>query len=183
MKIALLIGHRSGSQGARSVKNISEYAFWYTYLHAMLPLFPNVHTYKIFERLDSDGRGYRERMRRVGRRAGEWGAELIVSCHFNASSNAKAEGFEVLCTRNHMSKMYASMMLSAMDDNLYGDSRGVRVVQNDPRERGSGFLYKTPMPAILIEPFFGTNREDWHSALKDGNLYGVFRDFFTRIGG
>lgn len=181
MKIALLIGHRKSAQGVRSVKRISEYAYWYTYLHAIVHHFPKKHEYRVFERLDSDGLGYRERMQNVGKRADAWGADLIVSHHFNGSISPKAEGHEVLCSRSSRSKRYAQMMSDSFADAQFGINRGVKVIENDPNVRGSGFLYKTPMPAILVEPFFGTNHEDWMHATRSGNLFRAFEKFYKKL--
>ena len=181
MKIALLIGHRSGAQGARSTNGISEYAFWYTFLHTIVEFLPPQHTYRVFERRNSDGRGYRERMKSVGKRAAEWGAELIVSFHFNAALSPKAEGFEVLCTTGAASRRYAAQMLACFDDHLAGKNRGLKIVRNEKHLRGSGFLYETPMPAILVEPFFGTNREDFQRGTQGGRLATALMDFMDRI--
>jgi len=178
MKIALLIGHRVSSQGARSVKRISEFAFWYTFLHTIVHVLPSHHRYRVFERLDSDGRGYRERMKSVGKRAQEWGADLIISFHFNASRNVKAEGFEVLCPEDdYISEAYALDMLSCFEEHLRTPNRGLKRVPNDPDVRGSGFLYQTPMPSILVEPFFGTNWEDFKNATQEGRLAAALIDF------
>ena len=181
MKIALLIGHRSGAQGVRSVKEISEYAYWYTFLHTIVGFLPGRHEYMVFERYNRDGRGYRERMKRVGKRAQAWGAELIISFHFNGSINPKAEGFEVLCTTGAASRRYAAQLLSNFDAHLFGDNRGLKVVENDRRKRGSGFLYETPMPAILAEPFFGTSWEDFKSGTQDGRLASALISFLEQI--
>ena len=168
MKIALLIGHRKSKQGNRSVKKISEFAYWYTFLHTVVYFFPKKHEYRVFERLDSDGRGYKERMKAVGGRAKEWGADVIISFHFNSFFSPKAEGFEVLCTKNQRSRALANDFLMCMDQAGTGDNRGVKVVRNDPNVRGSGFLYKTPMPAILVEPFFGSNFQDFKLGTTTG---------------
>ena len=179
MKIALVIGHRSESQGAKSVKRISEYAYWYTWLHLAKHFFPDAHQYRVFERNDMDGRGYRERMRKLGKRIDEWGADIAISFHFNAAQNVKAEGFEVLCTTNTPSQLYARLMAGIMDEHLYGDNRGIKTVRRS--DRGGGFLYGTRAVAILLEPFFGTNREDWQSGTERDGVFKALEMFFESI--
>jgi len=182
MKIALLIGHRSGSQGVRSWNKISEYAFWYTYLHTIKAFLPKQHKYVVFERLDDDGDGYRERMETIGDRLDSEMVDLVVSFHFNSFESSTADGFEVLCSNNLSSQFFARSMIVALDNHLFGDNRGYKIVPNDPTKRASGFLYKTIFPAILVEPFFGSSPEDMASVVKNPErLYGALCEFFENI--
>jgi N-acetylmuramoyl-L-alanine amidase len=182
MKIALLIGHRSGSQGARSWNKISEYAFWYTYLHTIKAFLPDQHEYVVFERLDEDGSGYRERMKTLGSRMEMEEIDLVVSFHFNSFRNSKVEGFEVLCNTTLASQLYAKSMCEALDNHLSGDNRGFDIVPDDPEIRASGFLYKTLPNSILVESFFGSSPEDMASVVKNPErLFGALSEFFDGI--
>ena len=180
MRIGLVIGHRRGAQGANSVDLISEYAFWKTYLHTIISQLPEHHEYKIFERYDSDGRSYSQRIASVVENVNNWDADLVISFHFNSAGNENAEGYEILTTNYSVSKKYASDLLSWFDNELSGDNRGNKVLNG--RGRGYGFLKPTHMPSMIVEPFFGSSRADWDSFLDNiDGFTNSLKNFFNNL--
>ena len=180
MKIALVIGHRGGSRGARTVNGIFEYDMWFTYLHTIISTLPTQHEYKIFERYDNDGNKYSTRIRKLVNRVNEWEADIAMSFHFNASDNKNAEGFEVLTTNYWKSKSYANTLLNIFDVNLFGDNRGNKIISSGGR--GYHFLRPTHMPSMIIEPFFGSSESDCKNFFFDiGNFTDSLKVFLEQL--
>ena len=92
------------------------------------------------------------------REANAWGADLYVEIHLNCSSNPTANGTEVLiCPGSSSSAAYAKRVNDSICKEL----------GTFDRTYGTGYkesylivLFKTIMPAILIEPLFVGNTGD-----------------------
>ncbi len=87
-------------------------------------------------------------------------AECCVELHFNAAAH-QASGFETLVATSEKGKQLGGCLQSEMEKLFVGEhNRGVKIRQRN--ERGSGWLYKTPCPAAIVEPFFASNIDSWN---------------------
>lgn len=87
--------------------------------------------------------------------ANSWGADYFVSIHTNASSQASANGTEVLVyTEPSRAANLAEDILENLTNITGLASRGVK------ERPGLYVLRKTNMPAVLVELGFITNRAD-----------------------
>lgn len=113
---------------------------------------------KIFIR---DGRlSYGSAMRKHGKNIDAYGADVAIELHFN-SAGATATGAEFICCSSSGAKVARSIadswkvyypdMVLRRDDGVYMRTNG----------RGSGFCRSPKCPAIVYEPFFGSNPKDW----------------------
>lgn len=157
--IALIIGHDMNSGGAVTVNGVNEYSTWFTYLNTILTFLPQGNQYKVFER--------RNGLEKLVRDVNDYRADIAISFHFNSSSNSKANGFEVLSSGYPSSMMLSRAFLDGYKTSIR--NRGIKVRKLG--EDGGYFLNKTNMPAILLEPFFGSNRKDCHLFFRDINLF------------
>lgn len=111
------------------------------------------------------GNGYRDSMRWLGSYLQSRNAKLAVELHFNASSGG-ASGHEWL----HWGSSEKSERLAhAVNDEFKlafpaMKARGVKAKTSS--DRGAEFLRLTKCPAIICEPFFGDNTEDWRIATE-----------------
>lgn len=85
--------------------------------------------------------------------------DIILSLHFNAAS-ASAHGTEMLHHEgSHNGERLAKNLQKEVLKALGTRDRGVKGrVKGD---RGSSLLRNTAAPAVILEPFFGTNTSDW----------------------
>ena len=159
-KIALLVGHRKGSQGAFGNAGISEWNFNRELVKEVVKAAENLDAeLKIFYRKD-EGSGYTERIKEVHREIDAWGADITISFHFNAALNANANGHEVLhCASSQKSGEYAEIMNNIFNRNLNNRDRGVK--PKTMEDRGGGFLCRGKSHCILIEPFFAYYQNEY----------------------
>lgn len=101
------------------------------------------------------------------------GGDLLISLHSNAHGDGtvftSAQGWEIFCY-----KMAGESLKLA--EKIYAESKVLKLVDRGVKD-GSAFavIRDTPMPAVLIETGFHTNREDL-AKLKDS----AFRDKAAR---
>jgi hypothetical protein len=151
----------------------SEWRFW----HGVAPMVSRAlrsgHGLRAVIVDDYGARGYTEAMRWLGGELRALGSiRLAVELHFNAAS-ATANGHEWLHWPGSANgRRLATQMHLAMGEAFPGiRARGVKT---PIAGRGDGFLRWTPCPAVIAEPFFGSNRADWrHVGWQQERLAGA----------
>ncbi len=106
------------------------------------------------------------------REANEWGADIFVSLHTNASTNPSANGSEVLVYRDSgVAYELAQDILREMTRITGLRSRGVI------ERPGLYVLRRTNMPAVLVEMGFITNTYEAELMAYSPNLFalGIYR--------
>lgn len=152
MKIAIVVGHNSKSQGAVRVTDGRTEFDWNGELAALIQAHDPANV-RVFRR--EHGGGYSAEIDRVYRQVDNWGAAVSIELHFNASANAKANGGETLSSGTKASMALAMAVRSRIAGVLGNTDRGVRVVGR--HDRGGRSLWQGRAPAILTEPYFGSN--------------------------
>lgn len=165
--IAICIGHsRSGDRGAESVDGTTEWDFNRTLGKIVVArLMAAGRSAILIDRYE--GRGYTSAMRWLGGYLKKLGATTALELHFNSSDNPKASGFEYLhhedSGRGHDLAIALTDFQRARFPRAF--SRGVKYISK--RGRGWAFLNLTPCPAVICEPFFGSNPEEWAAYKAD----------------
>lgn len=164
-KIALVIGHNSKAQGAiRITDKRTEYDFNEQLARAIMAVSPQ--HFKIFKRTAGAG----EIARCYGQISGlEFGGTLEL--HFNSHGNTTATGTETLTSGTTKSLRFAKAVQAAMVGALGLRDRGLITMGKDAPagSRGKASLWAGVPPAILIEPFFGSNPSDCAAADRHFN--------------
>lgn len=160
MKVAICVGHsRDGDDGAESVSGITEWSYNHTlagFLKEALRL-RGIQS-EIFDHYK--GSGYTAAMRDVAAQVAQYDADIALELHFN-SADASANGFEYLFwhSSNKGARLAASL-ISTHSKGLPGfKNRGPKPI--DANDRGGSFLRLTDCPAVICEPFFGSNDKEW----------------------
>ena len=156
--IGLAIGHsRTGDSGAYTVgkPSVSEKKFNSDLVQLITPKLKV--PYKVYD--DYKASSYVGAMNYVSRKMKQDSVTACIELHFNAAG-AKATGHEWLYWETSRGgKTLANKLKQAMDA-AYPDltSRGIK--GRGRGHRGALFLRKTPCPACIAEPFFGSNLSD-----------------------
>ena len=155
MTIAITVGHRQSSQGARNTDGVTEWTGNAPICQAIAEHLTSWgHIADVLYRPDSPD-GMVLLVAQLNRR----GYDVAVELHFNSFSSAAATGSEVLY--HHASQdglLLALSVQTRMVDALGLPDRGVKRIYD--RERGWSYLSGTSMPAIIVEPYFGSNPGD-----------------------
>lgn len=107
------------------------------------------------------GPGYGGAMSWLAQAAAKAGAILAVELHFNSADNPEARGFEFLHWKSsEAGRRLAQAFIDSMTAHFpQSHSRGVKPIAKG--ERGWHFLAMTECPAVILEPFFGSNASEW----------------------
>jgi N-acetylmuramoyl-L-alanine amidase len=153
-KLAIVVGHNIRSQGAVRKDN-GETEFVYNSRLAEI-IKQKASDYglnvEIFKR--TPGRG---EIARVYQQVDFWNADASIELHFNSFGNPSASGTETLSSGSSRSLKLAEEVQMEMVETLGLTDRGILV--RNRRTKGKGYLslVSGKAPAILIEPFFGSN--------------------------
>ena len=135
--------------------------------------------YKIYDNYEFST--YSSAIRNVARKMKCDGVKAAIELHVNAASPA-ATGHEWLYWHSSKGGLKLATVLKDEMDKAYPDlaSRGVKPRQS--RQRGSAFLRETHCYAVIGEPFFGTNVEEWRMINNNrGKLAGVYARAITKF--
>ncbi|WP_299114959.1 N-acetylmuramoyl-L-alanine amidase [uncultured Winogradskyella sp.] len=156
---ALVVGHRQSQKGARMLlNNVFEFDFNSEIAEAVKQKVKKANVKIVFR--DDTSNGYT----RLPAKINALQPKFIVSLHFNASGNSRANGTEMLYY--HSSKKGYKMALIMQRHVL--EALGLRnrfTKKVKVTERGGHLLKYTAAPCIITEPFFGTNSHDEQTAI------------------
>lgn len=157
-KIALVVGHNAAAQGAvRATDGRTEFDWCGSLAAAVLACQPG--QYKVFRR--PAGLGYGAEIRTVYADVDAWGADASVELHFNGGPD-DATGTETLTSGSARSRILAGHIQTGMCGALGLRDRGM--ITRGKTDRGGASLFAGRAPAVLIEPYFGSNRADCAAA-------------------
>ena len=149
MRIALVIGHYENDKGAHSKHlNESEWDMWYNFYESHLIGFGDIF-------IHSNNSSYSRRQDETAKKTKDY--DLVFEMHFNAASES-AHGVEALVYAGNEKMIgVGQFFCNAIEAFMGYRNRGVKEISSG---NGFGFLSKTKGDAILLEPFFGSNKKD-----------------------
>lgn len=117
-----------------------------------------------------EGAGYSAAMRWLAARLRSLDVTLAVELHFNSADSPAARGHEWLYWHaSRQGKELAALLSVSLSLAKTGiPARGAKAVE--PGDRGGEFLRLTHCPAVICEPFFGSNPADWDYARNHTSL-------------
>lgn len=155
MKIAIVVGHSKNSPGAYSkILGTSEYIYNSEVASYLAKDFD------VYKRPITRKGGYMTQMRMLAEQLNPKEYDLVVELHFNkydGKANNKGEGCEAIIYPNSSSRPYAQAFVDLITTKYQTVDRGVE--EHGEGDRGFGFLSLMNAPAIIIEPFFGDEKE------------------------
>ena len=116
---------------------------------------------------DYRGGGYGTAMRDVAGQVRKAQATIAIELHFNSASPS-ATGHEWLYWHNSLSGAGIAKNFEAEFKKAFPNikSRGIKAIKKT--DRGGKFLELTHCPAVIVEPFFGSNKADCEQINIDG---------------
>ena len=159
--IAILIGHSRGDGGAVSTSGVNEWNFNKPVgvLVADMLSERGIDAVCISSYAQAS---YTTAMRHLATHLRSIGARAAVELHFNSGDSPKARGHEWL----HWGTSVAGRALARSLDIRMAERwpqslrRGLKPIATE-QDRGGGFLRRTHCPAVIAEPFFGSNAMEW----------------------
>ena len=158
-KIAIVIGHNSRAQGAVRVTDGRTEFDWNGELAELIRSHDPA-AIKIFRR--ERGGGYSAEIDRVYAAVDAWGANCSIELHFNGSVNPRANGGLTLSSGTKGSMALARAVQKHSVAALGVADRGVQIRKR--HERGGRSLWQGKAPAIMTEPYFGSNAHECQRA-------------------
>ena len=162
-KVLICVGHsRMGDKGAVSRGNVSEWAY---NQNVAEKLREKLTERSVSSRVISETpfKSYYKSCAYLAEQS--WGYDCVIELHFN-SHTPNANGFEYLyCAGSQKGKKLAESFRKIHSEVVPGQKdRGIKAISRGGR--GYRFLSKTKPPAVILEPFFGSNAKEW--VLFDG---------------
>jgi N-acetylmuramoyl-L-alanine amidase len=157
--IGICIGHsRSGDKGAVNTKGASEHVFNSEIGHLTADLLRKK-GYTVHVVDEYKGGSYSSAICWLSDHLAKLGVNVAVELHFN-SAGPFAEGHEWLhWYRSTKGQRLASCFNHAFKES-FPEARVRGVKSADKEDRGSLFLRITRCPAVILEPFFGSNKSE-----------------------
>lgn len=159
-KIAICVGHsRKGDAGASSVGCVSEWEYNQPIAKALVDTLKAAgHDARLYDTYG--GASYTSAVNWLADKLKSDGAEFAVELHFNAAGPTAA-GYEYLYWHaSAAGKNLAQAFLDAHRKALpQFQNRGIKL--RTASDRGAFYLQRMPCPAIILEPFFGSNPDEW----------------------
>lgn len=157
MKLAIVVGHNEVSQGAvRSDNGESEFLY-NSRLATLMRRVAHEHNLQIGVFFRRPGGGYSREIARVYKEVDDWGADASIELHFNSAGDPRASGTETFSSGSSGSLELAQEVQMEMVEELGLRDRGIKIRNSRTKGRGYQSLVAGRAPAILIEPFFGSN--------------------------
>lgn len=178
--VAVCVGHsRAGDRGAVNVDNVTEWAFNQPLAKRVCELIKLAGQDAVVVSL-YNGSGYTAAMTWLANHLKEIGANVAVELHFNCSDESKANGYEFLHWFTSPKGLTLAKELEQSFGKAFPQQKNRGLKQINAQDRGGLFLSKTLCPAVICEPFFGSNakenafffghREELAKAYADGIL-------------
>lgn len=167
--IAICVGHsRPGDKGAVSVGGITEHAFNSKLARQVLSKLED-HDIEC-QIIDAyQGLTYGTAMRWLGRKLKTLGAQGAVELHFNSEAPS-ANGHEWRYWHESVGGRYLAQALDGKMASACPTHKRRGLVPTREKMNGAGFLFHTPCPAAIAEPFFGSNAKEWAWAINNQNV-------------
>lgn len=156
--VAICVGHsRSGDRGAVSFDGYSEHAFNTDVAKLVQRALPAQYKGVIFNKYA--GNGYAAAMTDVAAQCRAVKAAIAVELHFN-SAGPVANGNEWLYWHSSANGRELAAAFETEFTKEFPNSRKRGIKPINAADRGALFLKLTPCPALICEPFFGSNKAE-----------------------
>lgn len=174
-KIAVVVGHHAKDGGAFSkTLGMSEFDFYSKVVEKLSGCEVFFHNHNI--------RSYTARIKDTAKRLNAGNFDLVVECHFNAADPV-ANGCETLYYfKSTKGREYAQIFSNTVArwTGIKLRNGGLKALVNK-KDRGFASVFYPKAPAILIEPFFGSNPDDCEKIGGVIKMKCIIEDFMASL--
>lgn len=175
-KVAICVGHsRIGDKGARSVGGVSEW----TYNSKVAKLLAKQLEHRGISSVvidDYPSKSYTGAMKWVAEEISKHKADIAIELHFNSSSSSSAEGYEYLYYAHSAQGKRLALCLQREHQSKVTSQKDRGAQPLERGARGGQFLVRVGPPAVICEPFFGSNPKEW---VLLGQNPAIFADIYA----
>ena len=167
-KVAVVVGHTAGSKGAQSPYLPAEYDYNIEVANKLKQYGCN---YDVFTHRTYSV-GYYNMWRETASKINSQDYDLVIELHYNTASPT-AHGTETLHYFNSKKgKQYAQIFSQQISEDFGTKLRGIQGAKPlvNKNDRGFYAVYLPKPPALIVEPFFGSNEEE-SVLFKDTDKY------------
>lgn len=167
-KVAIVVGHTAGSKGAKSPYLPAEYDYNLEVANKLKQYGCN---YDVFTHRTYSV-GYYNMWRETANKINSQNYDLVIELHYNAASPV-AHGTETLHYFNSKKgKKYAQIFSQQISEDFGTKLRGIQGAKPlvNKNDRGFYAVYSPKPPALIVEPFFGSNEAE-SNLFRDTNKY------------
>ena len=175
LKLAVVVGHNVRSQGAvRRDTGETEFSYNSRLADMIVNSGKDVGIdVNIFIR--TAGLGYTREIRKVYKEVDAWGADLSMELHFNSAAATSAGGTETLSSGSKNSLIFAEEIQEQLLQAMGRINRGIKVRNSRTKGRGYMSLVAGRAPAVIVEPFFGSNAADLKATDQESEMEEIAR--------
>lgn len=151
MGVAIIIGHNSKAKGAFSgFLNTTEFELYKSMVNELAKI-GDVYFH------NENISGYNARMIDTAQRINKTNYTMVLALHFNSAESSQANGTEALYLSEKgrvIAKNFNALMVKEMGYRNRGE------IKLNPTSRGYAEILHPKAPAVILEPFFGSNEMD-----------------------
>ncbi|MDC9722364.1 MAG: N-acetylmuramoyl-L-alanine amidase [Urechidicola sp.] len=154
-KVAIIIGHRSGNKGAKSEwLGTNEY----DYMKAVALHLKDVAD--VYERPNTPFVTEAYRIKQLTNKVNKKSYDLVLSLHFNAFKDDNAHGSTALHYVTNKRTKRLGQRFTQLINLWFGVAQRDLIPITSKYQRGGALIMNINAPALLLEPFFGSNPAD-----------------------
>ena len=159
--VGICVGHsRIGDKGAVGLSGLSEWQYNKT-IAELLSIELKKRNVKSVVFSTYQGTGYGSAMAWIATQLNVFKVDFAVELHFNSADSPLANGYEFLYWHKSKRSKQICELFRMVFNKKYpnNNDRGIKALNQE--SRGALFTRLTSMPAVILEPFFGSNKREW----------------------
>lgn len=176
-RFAVLVGHRTGAKGAHSPHLLTNEYEFNSYVADKL-----IDVADIYNRdnIPFVSEGYR--IKKVVDEINWIKYDLVVSLHFNSAESNQAHGCTALHYITNKKTKQLGRIFTEMIEERIGIKKRDLIPISSKKQRGGTFIIHSKSDALLLEPFFGSNKGDCDLISECINEYvDIIKDLFKMV--
>lgn len=172
---AILIGHTEDSKGAVSPFGVPAEFDFNSKVASFMEDICDVYTHESYKP------GYTTMVKKTAAKINKHKYKAILVLHYN-SFNLSSNGTEILYYATSVAgKKMASILSARIAIAFKTSNRGPKPITSS-QDRGFAEVYYTVAPTVIVEPFFGSNKEDSEKFKNKEHIYAeVLKKFLKEL--